>query len=111
MAWSSKISETPSKTTLKKAKRVAAKSKQDLTKEFSTAIDADVKTPDLDAVNASPVRIPRKSEPVPASSPAPPVLPAQVIPVTIPTVLPTTVIIPAQPFIPSMFSRPPIRSV
>ena len=100
MARSSKISETPSKTALKKAKRVGAKTKQDLAEEFSTTTDADAKTPYLDTIDASPVRILRNSEPIPALSPAPPILPIQIIPATIPTVPLVTVVIPAQPFAP-----------
>ena len=65
MARSSKNNETPSKTALKKANRVAAKAKQDLTKEFSTTTYTDTKTPDLYTIDASSVRIPRKSEPIP----------------------------------------------
>ena len=77
-----------------KAKHVAAKAKQDLTKEFSTATKAGAQTLDLDAVDASPVRILRKSEPTPASSPAPPVILAPVISTTIPTALSVTFVIP-----------------
>ena len=96
MAQSRIISETPSNTALKKAKYTAAKDKQDLTKEFSTATNADVQTPDLDDVVKSPTRIPRRFEPTHTSSPDLSVLPAQFIPATITTMPPATVIIPAQ---------------
>ena len=98
MTRSSNINETPSKTALKKAKRAATKAKQYLTEELSTATDTNTRTPGLDAVDASPVRIPRKYEPTPVSIPTLPVLPALVIPAKIPTVPPATVVILAQPF-------------
>ena len=44
MAQSRKNSESPSKPALKKAKRVAAKTKQDLTEEFFTATSATQKS-------------------------------------------------------------------
>ena len=63
--------ESPNKSTLEKAKRAAVKACQDLAGAFTTESEKDVTGPDLDAVDASPVQIPKKSVMIPASSPDP----------------------------------------
>ena len=100
MSHSGNISESPSKSALEKAKRTAANAKQNLAEESSTATNADAKTPELDAVDISPVCIPRKSDPTPALVLALPVLPAHGILATTLRAPPATVIIPTQPFNP-----------
>ena len=72
MARQGKGTESPTKSTLKKAKRTAAKACQDLTGAFATKSVHDwIKLPQ-DNIDESPVRIPKKSEVIPASSLAPP---------------------------------------
>ena len=96
MVRSGKISESPSKSVLKKAKRAAEKAKQDPAKGFSTSTDANINTPYLDAANVSSVCIPRNYNQTPASILAPPVLTAHDVSVTTLRAPPATVIIPAQ---------------
>ena len=68
MALLGKITDSPSKSAVKKAKCAAAKSKQDLDEEFTSETPKTVYVPDPVALNASPVQIPRKPKVVPASS-------------------------------------------
>ena len=77
--YQGKSKKSLTKSTLKKAKRVVARARQDLAGVFDTESDKDLNTPDLDAVDVSPVRIPMKSDVTPASSLAPPTPTAQVI--------------------------------
>ena len=65
MAPQGKGTESPNKSNLKKAKRAAAKSRQDLAGVFDTNSPKDVNMSDLDTVDVSPVQIPRKSNVVP----------------------------------------------
>ena len=73
MVRQGKSSESLTKSALKKAKRAAAKAQQDLARVFDTKIDKEANTPDLDAVDVSPVQIPRKTDVASVSSLAPPV--------------------------------------
>ena len=79
MIYQGKSKKSLTKSSLKKAKRAAARARQDLAGVFDTESDKDLNTPDLDAVDVSPVRIPMKSDVTPASSLAPPTPTAQVI--------------------------------
>ena len=72
MARQGKGTESLTKSALKKAKRAAAKARQDLAGVFATESAKYVNTPDLDVVDASPVQIHKKLDVVPASSLAPP---------------------------------------
>ena len=91
MARQGKTSESPSKSALKKAKRAAAKAKQDLAKEFATAANIEANTLDLDTVNVIPVQIPRKFDLNSASILATHVVTAQDIPTS--TLAPPAIVI------------------
>ena len=99
MACEGKSTESPIKSALKRMKCAAAKSRQDLAEEFSTKSPKGVYTPDPDAVDVSPVQIPKKSKVIPASSlalPSPTVQEAQDRSIA----SPETVTIPNQSFAP-----------
>ena len=61
-----KGNESSSKLALKKAKRVAARIRQDLAGVFDTKPEKDANTPDLDAVDVSPVHISKMTDVAPA---------------------------------------------
>ena len=67
-----KSNKSPTKSALKKAKRAAARARQDLAWVFDTESDKDTNTPDLDDIDVVPVRIPKKSDVDPAYCLAPP---------------------------------------
>ena len=99
MARLGKGTDSPIKIAVKKAKRVAAKARQDLVEEFKTETPKTAHMPNPDAVDVSPAQIPRKPKVVPASSLAPPSPTAQVIQDRS-IVLHETVTIPIQSFAP-----------
>ena len=67
MARLEKTSESPSKSTAKKAQRTAAKAKQDLEEELVSEVPRTIK-PEPVSVYTSPAQIPKNSKAVPASS-------------------------------------------
>ena len=71
MAKQGKGKESTTKAALKKAKRVAAKARQDLAGVFTTESGNAVFDIDLDAVEVSPTQIPKKPIMIPAPSLAP----------------------------------------
>ena len=63
--------ESPTKTAARKAKKAAAKARQDLAGAFATESSKSCFDVDLDAVDESLTQIPKKPDKIPASSTAP----------------------------------------
>ena len=77
MGRQGKVTDSPTKTAIKKVKRVAEKARQDLAGAFATeTINASYNT-NLDTVDKSPTQIPRKSITIPTSWLAPQNSPAK----------------------------------
>ena len=111
MTRQGKGTKSATKSTLKKVKRVAAKARKDLAGAFTTKSVHDIITSPLDAVNESPVQIPKKSEVIPALSLALPSPTAKFIQDRL-QAPPETVTIPNQSFTPPSLQEPfqePVR--